>query len=266
VRRHRCGQPHCSEYGIGRYAAHTMADPRSAPAPETYVPHLGESRQYLRDVILGVNDGLVSTFLLVAGVVGAGLSATTVLLTGIAGAVAGLISMGAGEYIATKSQEEVFEAEMALEVEHLANHREYERAELREMFGDMGLDGEDLDTLVGIIDGNDDVMLGVMAGLEFGVVDTERRSPWLAAATSAILFLVGAFPSVLPFALTDQTSTALFAAAILSGIGLLIVGVGKTVMTKTNPFVSGVENLLIGLIGGVISFTIGRIVQGFIGS
>ncbi|MCH8992005.1 MAG: VIT1/CCC1 transporter family protein, partial [Acidobacteria bacterium] len=64
-----------------------MADPRSAPAPETYVPHLGESRQYLRDVILGVNDGLVSTFLLVAGVVGAGLPPKTVLLTGIAGAV-----------------------------------------------------------------------------------------------------------------------------------------------------------------------------------
>ncbi len=172
-----------------------MADPRSAPAPETYVPHLGESRQYLRDVILGVNDGLVSTFLLVAGVVGAGLSATVVLLTGIAGAVAGLVSMGAGEYIATKSQEEVFEAEMALEVDHLANHREYERAELREMFGDMGLDGEDLETLVGIIDGNDDVMLGVMAGLEFGVVDTERRSPWLAAATSAVLFLAHFPPS-----------------------------------------------------------------------
>ena len=155
---------------------------------------------------------------------------------------------------------------MALEVEHLAKHREYERAELREMFGDMGLDGEDLETLVGIIDGNDDVMLGVMAGLEFGVVETERRSPWLAAATSAVLFLVGAFPSVLPFALTDDTSTALFAAAVLSGIGLLIVGVGKTVMTKTNPVISGVENLLIGLVGGVISFTIDRLVQGFISS
>ncbi|GMQ86417.1 MAG: VIT1/CCC1 transporter family protein [Acidimicrobiia bacterium] len=241
-----------------------MAKPRSTPVPETYVPHLGEARQYLRDVILGVNDGLVSTFLLVAGVVGAGMDATAVLLTGIAGAVAGLISMGAGEYIATKSQEEVFQAEMALEIEHLADHREHERAELRDMFGDMGLDGADLETLVGIIDSNDDVMLGVMAGLEFGVVDTERRSPWLAAATSAVLFLVGAFPSVLPFALTDDTGFALLIAAVLSGIGLLIVGVGKTVMTKTNPFVSGTENLLIGLVGGAISFTIGRIVEGFI--
>ena len=102
-----------------------MSDPRTKTTPSGYVPHLGESRQYLRDIILGVNDGLVSTFLLVAGVVGGGLTATQVLLTGIAGAVAGMVSMGAGEYIATKSQEEVFNAEMALEIEHLENHRDH---------------------------------------------------------------------------------------------------------------------------------------------
>lgn len=241
-----------------------MADPRTTPAPEDYVPHLGESRQYLRDVILGVNDGLVSTFLLVAGVVGGGLSATQVLLTGIAGAVAGMVSMGAGEYIATKSQEEVFEAEMALEVEHLATHREHEREELREMFGDMGLEGEDLETLVRIIDSNDDVILGVMAGLEFGLVDTERRSPWLAAFTSGLLFLLGALPAIVPFGFVDDTSIALTVAAVLSGTALFFVGVGKTVMTKTNPFVSGVENLLIGLIGGGLSFIIGTFVESLI--
>ncbi len=243
-----------------------MADPRTTPAPEDYVPHLGESRQYLRDIILGVNDGLVSTFLLVAGVVGGGLTATQVFLTGVAGAVAGMVSMGAGEYIATKSQEEVFEAEMALEMEHLATHRDHEREELHEMFGDMGLEGEDLETVVRIIDSNDDVMLGVMAGLEFGVVDTERRSPWLAAFTSGVLFLFGALPSILPFVLIDQTAAALATAAVLSGTALFFVGVGKTVMTKTNPFVSGVENLLIGLIGGGISFAIGTIVDQLISS
>jgi len=242
-----------------------MADPRNTDAPDGYVPHLGESRQYLRDIILGVNDGLVSTFLLVAGVVGGGLTATQVLLTGIAGAVAGMVSMGTGEYIATKSQEEVFAAEMALEVEHLEHHREHERAELHEMFGEMGLEGEELATLVRIIDGNDDVMLGVMAGLEFGVVDTERRSPWLAAFTSSFLFLLGAAPSVIPFAVIDDTWIALVVAAVLSGTALFFVGVGKTVMTKTNPFVSGVENLLIGLVGGAISFGVGTIVGEMIG-
>ena len=234
------------------------------PAPQGYVPHLGESRQYLRDIVLGVNDGLVSTFLLVAGVVGGGMTATQVLLTSIAGAVAGMVSMGAGEYIATKSQEQVFNAEMELEIEHLANHRDHERQELRDMFGDMGLDGDDLETVVRIIDGNDDVMLGVMAGLEFGVVATERRNPWLAAATAGGLFLFGALPSVVPFGIFDDTAVALTVAAVLSGAALFIVGAGKTVMTKTDPFISGFENLMIGLIGGGISFTVGRLVQSLI--
>ena len=138
-----------------------MADPRSKAAPDGYTPHLGESRQYMRDIILGVNDGLVSTFLLVAGVVGGGLTATQVLLTGIAGAVAGMVSMGAGEYLATKSQEEVFDAEMKLEARHLNEHRDHERDELRHMFGAMGLRGDDLETVVEIIDNNDDSCEGL---------------------------------------------------------------------------------------------------------
>ena len=87
-------------------------NPPSADAAHDYEPHIGGSRQYMRDIILGVNDGLVSTFLLVSGVVGGGLEATQVLLTGIAGAVAGMVSMAIGEYLATKSQEEAFDAEL----------------------------------------------------------------------------------------------------------------------------------------------------------
>ncbi|MGB5566836.1 MAG: VIT1/CCC1 transporter family protein [Acidimicrobiia bacterium] len=232
------------------------AHPPPVP-PDDYENHLGNSRQYMRDIILGVNDGLVSTFLLVAGVVGGGLSATQVLLTGVAGALAGMISMGVGEYLATKSQEEVFEAEMKLEAKHLEEHRGHERDELRHMFGEMGLQGEDLETVVHIIDKSDDAMLGVMAGLEFGVVDTERRNPYLAAFASAGLFLAGALPSVVPFAFSENTGTALFLAAVLTGIGLLAVGAAKTAMTKTNPFGSAFENLGIGFAGGVLSYLVG---------
>ena len=232
------------------------AHPAPVP-PDDYEDHLGISRQYMRDINLGVNDGLVSTFLLVSGVVGGGLTATQVLLTGIAGALAGMISMGVGEYLATKSQEEVFEAEMKLEAKHLKEHREHERDELRHMFGEMGLEGDDLETVVHIIDKSDDAMMGVMAGLEFGVVDTERRNPYLAGIASAGLFLTGALPSVLPFVFLEDTGTALFVAAILTGIGLLAVGAAKTIMTRTNPFGSAFENLSIGFAGGVLSYLVG---------
>jgi vacuolar iron transporter family protein len=234
--------------------------------PDDYEDHLGSSRQYMRDIILGVNDGLVSTFLLIAGVVGGGLTATQVLLTGVAGALAGMISMGTGEYLATKSQQEVFDAEMKLETRHLKEHRDHERDELRHMFGGMGLRGDDLETVVRIIDTNDDAMLGVMAGLEFGVADTEKRNPYLAMIASAGLFLAGALPSVLPFAFFDNTGTALVVAAILTGIGLLGVGAAKTSMTKTNPFGAALENMGIGFVGGVLSYLVGQVFDSLISS
>jgi vacuolar iron transporter family protein len=222
-----------------------------------YEPHIGGSRQYMRDIILGVNDGLVSTFLLVSGVVGGGLTSTDVLLTGVAGALAGMISMAIGEYLATKSQEEVFDAELALEAHHHVEHRDIERQQLREMLAEHGMSGEDLDTVVDIIDGDDAVMLSMHKALEFGIVDEERRSPYAAAATSGFLFLGGAIPSVLPFAFFESTSTALILAAVLTGIGMFAVGVAKTVQTRKNPFLSGGENLALGFVGGAVAFGVG---------
>ena len=229
----------------------------STDSVHDYEPHIGASRQYMRDIILGVNDGLVSTFLLVSGVVGGGLDATDVLLTGVAGAVAGAISMSIGEYIATKSQEEVFDAELALERHHLRDHREEEVDQLREMLAERGLSGEDLETVVRIVDSDDDTMLNMHAALEFGIVDEERRSPYAAAAFSGLLFLIGALPSVIPFAIFDDTQTGLIAAAILSGIGLFAVGAAKTIQTRKNLWLSGAENLALGMVGGVLAYLVG---------
>ena len=106
---------------------------QNADTPPEYQSHIGDSRQYMRDVILGVNDGLVSTFLLVSAVVGGGLDANQVLLTAVAGALAGMISMSIGEYLATKSQDEVFDAEIALEKIHLRDHRQHEKDQLADM-------------------------------------------------------------------------------------------------------------------------------------
>ncbi len=228
----------------------------SEDAPE-YQPHIGASRQYVRDVILGVNDGLVSTFLLVSAVVGGGLTATQVLLTGTSGALAGMISMAIGEYLATKSQEEVLEAEMILEREHLRDHRDHEREQLAEMLGDMGLEGDDLDTVVRIIDSNEEAMFGMQAALEFGVVDSERRNPIAAGLASGALFLGGAIPPIVPFVFMDDTGQALIASAVLSGIALFTVGAVKTLATKKNAVLSGLENLALGLVGGVLAYLVG---------
>ena len=231
----------------------------SSEAP-TYTPHIGESRQYWRDIILGVNDGLVSTYLLVVGVVGGGLLIGDVLLTGIAGALAGAVSMAAGEYLATKSQDEVLEAELTLEREHLRDHRDLEVEQLRGMLSDMGIAEDDLDEVVAAFDRSDDAMLNAMAALEFGVVDSERRSPYWAMAASGGLFLVGALPSVVPFAVFDSTGTSLAVATVLAFASLFVVGAVKASVAKTSKIRSGLENLVIAGVGGVIAWAIGNAV------
>jgi VIT1/CCC1 family predicted Fe2+/Mn2+ transporter len=225
-----------------------------------YTPHIGESRQYWRDIILGVNDGLVSTYLLVVGVVAGGLAIGDVLLTAIAGALAGAVSMAAGEYLATKSQDEVLAAELDLEREHLRDHREKEVDQLRGFFSDMGVADEDLDGVVDAFDRSDEAMLNAMAALEFGVVESERRSPVLAMAASGGLFLFGALPSVLPFAVFETTATALTWASVLALGSLFVVGAVKAAVAKTSTVKSGLENLSIAGVGGVIAWAIGNAV------
>ena len=222
-----------------------------------YIEHLGDSRQYWRDIILGVNDGLVSMFLLVAAVVGGGLDTAQVLLTGVGGAIAGAISMGVGEYIATKSQEEIFDREMALEREHLVHHRPRELAELKDMFVETGLDTDIASRVVEAYDQDDEAMMKIMMALEFGVIDQERRNPWVAMAVSSGLFLTGALPSVLPFVFNVTPSTGLTIAAVLAGASLFFVGAVKTIATRGSWWRSGAENFLLGTLGAVVSYLVG---------
>jgi len=230
-----------------------------------YIPHIGESRQYWRDIILGVNDGLVSTFLLVAGVAGGGLGATAVLLIAIAGSIAGAISMGAGEYLATESQEEVFDREVEIERGHIKYHRQQEVDQLYDYFTAMGIDADDLEMVVEAFTKNDSTILETMKRLEFGLVDEERRSPFTAMSASSGLFLLGSLTSVIPFFLTDNTATGLTAAAVLTALGLFSVGVAKTRVTGNPPIPAGLKNLVIAGIGGVVAYIIGSLVQGLIG-
>lgn len=226
-----------------------------------YEEHIGETRPYWRDIILGVNDGLVSMLLLVAGVVGGGLDTNQVLLTGVAGAIAGAVSMAAGEYLATKSQDEVLVAELKLERTHIRHYREMEVDQLREMFADMGVSAADLEPTVKAFTRSDATLLNAMKALEFGIVDSERRSPYTAMVVSGLLFLAGSATSVLPFVFVDSTATGLWWAAILTAVGLFAVGAAKSIVTRSGSLRAGMENMLIAGVGGLVAWWVGKLVE-----
>ena len=245
--------------------------------------HLGKHRQYWRDMILGVNDGLVSTFLLVAGVVGGGLSSMNVLLTAISGAIAGAISMGAGEYIATKSQNQVLFGEVALERLHIQKYRHDELLELSNLFDMIGVppssptssDERPNDIRQQLHDHyehNPDALLKIMTTLEFGIVQDEIRSPALAGITSASVFVLGSLPSVIPFCFgsdnngnggdeeqdyDSNTTVQLIISSVITCFALALVGSIKSWATRGNCLSSSLENLLVACVGGGLAYGIG---------
>jgi predicted membrane protein (TIGR00267 family) len=222
-----------------------------------YRDHLGPRSQYLRDIILGVNDGLVSMFLLVVGVVGGGVDSEVVLLAGLAGAFAGAVSMAAGEYMATKSQEEAIDGELALEREHFEFYKDRELEEVRDFLRNIGMGEAAVEAVVEDAAADDEVLMELMKAFEFGVVDAGRRNPFFAMVMSGLLFLIGSLPSVLPFAFMSDPDEALVVAAIASAVGLFLVGVVKTRLTRTNPVTSGLENVAVAGVGAVVSYMIG---------
>ncbi len=232
----------------------------SAEKEIVYEPHVGASRQYWRDIILGLNDGLVSMLLLVAGVVGGGLDTRSILITGIAGALAGAVSMGAGEYLATKSQDEVLESELRLEATHIEHFRNREVAQLYGMLSDIGISENDMGAVVAAFSRDDPTLLNAMKVMEFGVVDSERRSPYKAMVVSMGLFLLGSVPSVLPFGFGGSPGAGLTIAAVLAAVALMAVGAVKTFVTRGNPLWAGIENLLIAGVGGAVAYAVGRLV------
>eukprot|EP00455_Lapot_gusevi_P054233 TRINITY_DN864_c0_g1_i3.p2 TRINITY_DN864_c0_g1~~TRINITY_DN864_c0_g1_i3.p2 ORF type:complete len:305 (+),score=128.06 TRINITY_DN864_c0_g1_i3:98-916(+) len=233
--------------------------PRDPKADHPYVPHNGENRQYMRDIILGINDGLVSMFLVCFGMAGGGADSRSILLAAITGAVAGAISMAAGEYLATKSQAEVVDGDLALEKEHFTYHRDVELEELRQALATMGLNGGLLEQVVQTIGQSDDAMMKFMMAFEFGYTEADARSPIVAMLMSGALFITGSLPSVIPFAATTSVRIALIVSGVLCCLSLFFVGAIKCIATRGNWLWSGTENLLIGGIGAAISYAVGLI-------
>jgi len=269
---------------IGMDASQNISESASPvrTAHPAQVQHLSKSRQYYRDMMLGVNDGLVSTFLLVVGVVGGGMDVTGVLLTAIAGAIAGAISMFAGEYVATKSQNEVMKGEIKLEREHIKNYHAEEVKELTHLLNVIGIPGSPTTerksqpatatdspaatetenhqmrrSIIRYYASNPDALLKIMIALEFGVIDGEVRSPTVAGAASFVSFLIGSLPSVIPFIFAADIRTGLIISGLATGVGLFTVGAIKTWATRGNMWLAALENLAITAVGSGIAYGIG---------
>lgn len=214
----------------------------------------------LRAAVLGASDGLLSNFNLVMGVAGASLSGRSILLTGCAGLLAGAVSMALGEWISVQSSRELYQKHIDTEREELENAPEEEMEELILIYQARGMDEGIARQFAGRIMADRDNALETLVREELGVDPEELGgSAWEAAFTSFLLFAAGAVIPVIPFAILEGIA-AIALSAVLSALGLFVIGAAITLFTGRSVWYSGLRQVTFGLVAAAVTFGVGRLV------
>ena len=195
-------------------------------------------------------------FGIVAGVSGATGGSTSVLTAGLAGAIASMLSMATGAFLAERSELEVAAANLERERQEIAEHPEEEKEELSLFYQLKGIDVQTADQLAEQMARRPDAMLQALAVEEFGVAATADGNPSQAALAAGISTGLGAIVPVIPFMITTGT-VAIVAAAIVSLVAHFLVGAAKSLVTLRTWWSAGAEMTLAGVIVGGATFLIG---------
>jgi VIT1/CCC1 family predicted Fe2+/Mn2+ transporter len=214
----------------------------------------------LRAAVLGANDGLCSNLSLVMGVAGASVSHHGILMTGIAGLLAGACSMALGEWVSVTSSRELAEREIRIESSELTEDPQSEGEELQLIYEAKGLPSEEANRIVGQILQDKEATLDALSREELGIDPTELGgSAGEAALASFVLFSVGAIIPILPFFVPGFRS-AIIVSLLVSSIALFAIGAAITIFTGVSVWRSGGRQLLLGLAAAVLTFGIGHLI------
>jgi vacuolar iron transporter family protein len=213
----------------------------------------------LRAAVLGANDGLVSNLSLVMAIAGAEAAERTILLTGLAGLIAGACSMAMGEWLSVNSSRELYEKQIATEARELQESPEEEKEELALIYQAKGLSVDEAKALANRLLSQKGAALETLVREELGIDPQELGgSAWAAAGTSFALFAAGAIFPVAPFFFLTGNA-AIAASLALSGLALAAIGAGTSLFTGRSLAFSATRQLAIGYAAALITFGIGRI-------
>ena len=213
----------------------------------------------LRAAVFGVNDGLVSNAGLILGVAGATSDVRMLVLSGVAGMAAGAFAMAAGEYVAVRSQRELYEYQIGLERDEITQYPEAEAQELALIYAAKGVPVKQADRLAKRLVADPQNALDTLAREELGIDPAEFGSPIAAAASSCLAFAAGALVPLAPY-LLRMGPGALAWTIGLSAAGLFSVGAVLSLFTGKNGVYSGARMLLLGAAAGAVTFGIGRLI------
>lgn len=212
-------------------------------------PHVEKhftSSETVRDVVIGMADGLTVPFALAAGL-SAAVSSTSVIVTaGLAEIAAGAIAMGLGGYLAARTDAEHFASERAREEWEIDNKRDFELSEVRQVFEGYGLSGEPLAAVVGSITSNRQRWTDFMMRFELGLEAPDPKRALLSALTIGVSYLIGGLIPLAPYFFTPQIRQALLISVLVTGIALAMFGAVKGHFTGISRIKSAAQTLLVG--------------------
>ncbi|WP_255948034.1 VIT1/CCC1 transporter family protein [Streptomyces odontomachi] len=228
-----------------------------APPAEIHHAHRDVTGGWMRPAVFGVMDGLVSNFSLVAGVLGGGAGGRTVILTGLAGLVAGACSMATGEFTSVSSQNELTQSEIAKEKQELQRHPEDELHELTLIYQAKGVSPYLAADMARELTADPEIAWRVHVREELGVDPDDLPSPWAAASSSFVAFALGALVPLLPFLFG---AAAVAPVLLASGAGLVLAGGVIARLTGRSLWRGSGRQLLLGALSAAVTFGIGLLV------
>jgi len=213
------------------------------------VPHVEKhftASESVRDVVIGMADGLTVPFALAAGLSAAVTSTGVIVTAGLAEVAAGAIAMGLGGYLAARTDAEHYDAEVAREDYEIERLREREIAEVETIFKGYGLQGEALDAVVGAMTSDRKRWIEFMMRFELGLERPDPKRAPISAATIAVSYLVGGLVPLVPYMMSASISEALKISIVTTATALVLFGAIKGHFTGINKFKSAFQTLLVG--------------------
>jgi vacuolar iron transporter family protein len=229
--------------------------------------HLARTSSYLPEYVYGGIDGSVTTFAVVAGSAGAGLSIEVVLILGFANLIADGFSMSVGNYLSVKSEIDEYFKHKKLEYWEVENIPEKEREEIREIYVKKGFSGELLEQVVDTICSDKDRWVNEMMKDELEMQEPDKSPYKTAGATFISFVLMGLIPLVIyviEYFSALQFDWLFLWACILTGISFIIIGFLRSYVTHTNKFKSVLETLLLGGVAAILAYFTGSILESII--
>ncbi|KAF1001979.1 vacuolar iron transporter [Apium graveolens] len=218
--------------------------------------------EVVRDIIIGVSDGLTVPFALAAGLSGANATSSIILTAGIAEVAAGAISMGLGGYLAAKSEADHYFKELKREEEEIITVPDTEAAEVAEILADYGVQPHEYRPVVNALRKNPKAWLDFMMKFELGLEKPDPRRALQSAFTIAIAYIIGGLVPLAPYMFIQTAQNAVLTSVVVTLIALLIFGYAKGYFTGSKPIMSALQTALIGAIASAAAFGMAKAVQG----